>query len=156
MVNVSRIQIMILLQNKQLIPIPGDLEQNTQILLKDLGYVDFDISIVCVDEQEMQHYNKQFRDKDKPTDILSFPFHSTLKAGDRIDAQTDDEKNLGDIILCPQFIENDLERWEQTYQERMKTLLVHGVCHLLGYDHIEDSDYEVMKREEERLRALLD
>lgn len=139
---------MILIRNDQTFPVDTKaLEQNTYTILNILDYADFDISIILVTPEEMQTYNKQYRQKDKVTDILSFPFHE-LAAGERIVAKTDDDKNLGDIILCPQFVHDDLERWGIDFEQRMKVLLVHGICHLLGYDHIEDADYEVMKKQE--------
>lgn len=149
--------IMILVTNEQnAININTDqLKKDTAIILADLGYDDFDIGILLTTDEHMHEINKQFRNKDKSTDILSFPFYPDLKAGMRIDAQTDDEKNLGDIILAPQYIQQTLDQWDQTFDERMQALLVHGVCHLLGYDHIKDEDYAVMKKEEERLLKAL-
>ncbi len=139
---------MILIKNDQTFPINTQvLEQNTQTALNTLDYADFDISIILVKPEVMQNYNKQYRDKDKVTDILSFPYHE-INAGDRIVAQNEDDKNLGDIIICPQYVMDDLERWQMNFDNRMNVLLVHGICHLLGYDHIEDADYEVMKKQE--------
>ena len=143
---------MILIHNKQSIIIDqNELQKDTQEILNHLGYSDFDIGIKLVDEQEMQQYNKKFRNKDKPTDILSFPFYPDLQAGQKIEGQSEDQKNLGDIILCPEFIKKDLERWNQSFEQRMKVLLVHGICHLLGYDHIKDEDYRVMEKKEKEI-----
>lgn len=138
--------------------IPLDIEtlyNNTYTILQALEYQDFAISIVFVTNTEMQRYNKQFRNKDKPTDILSFPFYPEINPGDRIKAQSEEEKNLGDIIICPAFVNEDLTRWNQTFDQRMNVLFVHGICHLLGYDHIEDHDYEIMKIKETALLKLL-
>ncbi len=139
---------MILIKNDQTFTVDTQaLEQNTQTILNTLDYTDFDISIILVTPDEMQNYNQQYRDKDKITDILSFPYHE-LTVGDRIDVEYEDDKNLGDIIICPQFVHDDLDRWQMNFDNRMNVLLVHGICHLLGYDHIEDTDYEVMKKQE--------
>ncbi len=138
--------------------VPVDLraiEKNTASIIAHLGYPTFDISIIFVDLESMHAYNKQFRNKNKPTDILSFPFHADLKPGETITAISRDEKNLGDIIICPEYVRNDLERWDQSFDERMKVLLVHGICHLLGYDHIEDEDYEVMNKVEQELLTII-
>lgn len=133
----------------------ADLEAKAHKLMSLLGYDDFDLGILLTDSETIQEYNTTYRDKDKPTDVLSFPYHENLVPGERIVPVSEDDKNLGDIILCPEYINNDLERWEQTFQERMDVLLVHGLLHLLGYDHIKDEDYEVMKPEEERLLEYL-
>lgn len=142
---------MILIQNEQTFPIDIEqLQEHADTILKALDYADFDLGILLATPEVIHEYNRTYRDKDKATDILSFPFHD-LKAGDRIKASTEDEKNLGDIIMCPQYIHDDLERWDMSFQDRIDVLLVHGICHLLGYDHIEDADYEVMKVKEAEL-----
>lgn len=128
---------------------------DTESILEVLGYEDYDIGISLVNLDEIQKFNRDFRNKDKPTDILSFPYHTELEAGEKIIPESDDDKNLGDIIICPEYVNDDLERWQKTFEERMQILLVHGICHLLGYDHIEDSDYEVMKKQEEYLLSQL-
>lgn len=127
------------------------LKKECQIVLDTLNYSDFDVSIVLTTNKQIHVLNKKFRDKDKPTDILSFPFYPNLKAGERIVAIEEDDKNLGDLIIAPQYVLDTLHEWGHTFEERMRILLIHGICHLLGYDHIEDADYAVMKKEEERL-----
>ncbi len=148
---------MILIENNQnLIPVDIlEIELMAQKILNALEYADYDLGILITTNEEMHHYNKEYRGYDKPTDILSFPYHPDLKAGERISVQTEEDKNLGDIILAPLYIQNDLDRWEQSFDTRIKILLVHGICHLLGYDHIEDADYEIMKQKEEELLKLL-
>lgn len=142
---------MILIRNEQKYTIDVDaLKRNAKCILETLDYADFDLGILLATPEVMQEYNREYRQKDKVTDILSFPYHEVLP-GERVEAHTDEEKNLGDIVICPSFVADDLERWGQTFQERMEILLVHGICHLLGYDHIEDEDYEVMKLKEEVL-----
>lgn len=144
---------MILITNEQT-AIPVDLkqlEQDAKTILKALDYEHYDLGILLATNAVIHEYNKMYRGQDKPTDILSFPYHPELKAGERINPKTDDDKNVGDIIIAPLYVKNDLERWEQTFEQRMKVLLVHGICHLLGYDHIEDADYEVMHAQEKIL-----
>lgn len=129
--------------------------KDAQIVCADLGYSDFSLSIVLVNNVAMHAYNKQYRGIDKPTDVLSFPFYPHLKAGEKINARSDAEKNLGDIIIAPEYVKSDLARWEKTFEERIRILLIHGICHLLGYDHIKDSDYAIMRKEEKKLLRLL-
>lgn len=131
------------------------IKADTQEILDILDYADYDLGILLTNQKKIHFFNKTYRDKDKPTDILSFPYHPDLKAGERIQPLSPDDKNLGDIILCPEYIKNDLERWGKTFEERMQILLVHGICHLLGYDHIKDEDYAVMKKLEDFLLAKL-
>ncbi len=144
---------MILLKNRQrrfLI----DHEATKELVMKILAivdYRDFDIGIWLTTNRTIAHYNKLYRKKTGPTDILSFPFHTTLKPGERIHGGGVDEKNLGDIIISVEYIFT-AKRWEAvTMQNRLPILLVHGICHLLGYDHETDQDYEVMRKQEESI-----
>jgi rRNA maturation RNase YbeY len=148
---------MITIRNRQRkIPINmTQLKKDTQTILDALDYADYDIGIVLTTNKMMQDYNREYREKDKPTDVLSFPYHTELKAGERIKPLTDDDKNLGDLIFAPEYINDDLKNHNVTFEERLKLLLVHGICHLLGYDHISDEDYKVMhKKEKELLKKL--
>ena len=131
------------------------LKKDAQTILDALDYSDFDLGIWLTSNKMIQKYNKEYRAKDKPTDVLSFPYHDKLKAGQRIKIKDDDDKNLGDLILAPEYIKNDLPKWETTFEKHLQRLLVHGICHLLGYDHIEDKDYKLMhKKEMELLNKL--
>jgi rRNA maturation RNase YbeY len=141
---------MILIRNTQR-TIPVDikkLKRDTETILSALKYQDFDIGIWLCSNKTIHEYNKQYRNKDKPTDILSFPYHPELKAGERIKPETEEDRNLGDIIIAPAYVAKDAEKLGVSFEKRMEVLLVHGICHLLGYDHIEDEDYKVMHRKE--------
>lgn len=148
---------MILIENQQdaIALDTSRITTDTERILQLLEYPDYDIGIVLVTNDAMRDYNRDYRQVDKATDILSFPYYPELKAGERIYPSSDDDKNLGDIIIAPQYVQDDLAQWEQPFDERMRTLLVHGICHLLGYDHIEDADYEVMHAKEEWLLEQL-
>lgn len=148
---------MILIQNNQVaVPINlKKLKSDIQKILKTLKLSRFDISIILSDNQTIHDYNRDYRQQDKPTDILSFPYHPELIVGEKIKINSPEDRNLGDLILAPQYILADLPRWEQDFETRLEVLLVHGICHLLGYDHIVDSDYEIMKLEEARLLKSL-
>lgn len=133
----------------------SQLRLDAQLLLDDLGYGDFDLGILLTDNKTIQEYNKVYRHKDKPTDILSFSYHADLKAGEPIVIVDPEDKNLGDIIISLEYVQQDASNWDQTFEERMRVLLVHGICHLRGYDHVEDEDYIIMHKEEDRLLRLL-
>lgn len=133
----------------------NQLKKDAQIILDALDYSDFDLGIWLTSNKMIRSYNKEYRDKDKPTDVLSFPFHTELKPGKRIKVKNDDDKNLGDLILAPEYIVKDLPKWETTFEKHLQRLLVHGICHLLGYDHIKDSDYKIMHKKEMELLSKL-
>ena len=123
-------------------------ERDARTILAALKYADFDVGIWLTTNATIQKYNAQYRHKNKPTDILSFPYHPDLKAGERIVPASDEDKNLGDLIIAPEYVAQDAQKLGTTFEKRMQVLLVHGICHLLGYDHITDADYKVMHRKE--------
>lgn len=125
------------------------------LLLQKLGYKGFDLGIWLTTNKTIRMYNQKYRSKNTATDILSFPSHPHIKAGERIIPASFDEKSLGDLIISIPYVIKHAPKWNQTFDERMKVLLVHGICHLLGYDHEFDADYEIMKKEEERLLEFL-
>jgi rRNA maturation RNase YbeY len=131
------------------------LKKQAAAILNFLEYKGFDLGIWLTTNKTIRDYNKQYRAKDKATDILSFPVHPTLKAGDRIVAQNKDEKALGDLIISIEYVIKDAPKWNQTFESRITTLLVHGICHLLGHDHEYDNEYEIMHKEETKILEFL-
>ncbi len=126
----------------------AQLKKDAQYILDALGYSDFDLGIWLASNKTIHRYNKEYRHQNKPTDVLSFPYHTDLKAGQKITVKSDEDKNLGDLIIAPEYVMNDLPKWNTTFEKHLQRLLVHGICHLLGYDHIEDEDYKVMHKKE--------
>src|SRR3990170_8284380 len=92
-----------------------EIERIAQTIISALSYSEYDLGILITTNEEMHGYNKEYRGQDKPTDILSFPYHPDLMPGERIDPQTEEDKNLGDIILAPHYIMDDLARWQQPF-----------------------------------------
>jgi probable rRNA maturation factor len=124
------------------------IKEDARAILHIVKYENFDIGIWLTTNKTIQKYNQEYRNKDKPTDILSFSYHPTLKPGERIDPKTDDDKNLGDLIISLEYVQKAAEELHQTLEQRLQILLVHGICHLLGYDHEFDADYKIMHRKE--------
>ncbi len=139
---------MILIKNKQkkiLIDQPK-IKRNVNSVLKSLGYDDFDIGIWFTTNQTIRKYNKNFRKKDKPTDILSFPVHSNLKPGQKIKISHPDDKNLGDIIISLERCKKDSQKLNLSFSNYLTRIIVHGIAHLLGYDHKTDKQFEKMNK----------
>lgn len=116
--------------------------------LELLRYTNFDLGILITTNATIKKYNAAYRHKNKPTDILSFPFYPDLKPGKRIKSKTDDDKNLGDIIISAEYVAKQAKETDINFDERIRELLVHGLFHLLGYDHLTDQQYEQMQRKE--------
>lgn len=112
---------------------------------------DVEISITYVDEDEMHVLNRQWRDIDRTTDVLSFecdnPFDDSIPVEETLE--------LGDIILAPEVIARQAPGFGNTPQDECRLMLVHGLLHLLGYDHIQDDEAEVMESREDELLCQL-
>lgn len=148
---------MILLKNRQRkIKIDEErMQADAQRVLDLLKYSDFDLGILITTNATIRKYNRDFRNKDKATDILSFPYHTDLKAGKRINVRFPEDKNLGDLIISAEYVVKEAEKYQVTIDQRLQVLLVHGICHLLGYDHISESDYRKMRTKEAYLLRKL-
>lgn len=131
-----------------------ELHKTLQKILTILGYKDFDLGVLLTNNKTIQAYNKQFRGKDKPTDILSFSYHQ-LKPGKRIKVLTEEDKNLGDLIISLEYVHEAAHQLHIPFKERLTTLLIHGVCHLLGYDHETDTQWRSMRAKEAFIQKKL-
>lgn len=99
-----------------------------------------EISLVLLDTEEAQSYNRDYREKDYATNVLSF-------AHDELDVLSGQQSDTlyGDLILCPQVIEREALEQNKTLEAHYAHLTVHGMLHLIGFDHIEESDAEEME-----------
>lgn len=127
---------------------PGAFERLAAFVLeREEAPPNSELSIALVDIDEMTALNGEYRGKEGPTDVLSFECDDLCAV---IDA--DEPIMLGDVVIAPQVAENQAAEYGHTVEEELNLLLVHGVLHLLGYDHEDDDDAEVMQARE---RALL-
>ncbi|MBN6524273.1 rRNA maturation RNase YbeY [Acinetobacter pittii] len=130
----------------------AQLKKIIETTLRQVGYKeDCEIGVACVDLDESQQLNLQYREKDKPTNVLSFPSDIPEEVLPMLDALP-----LGDLVICiPVVLQEALEQ-KKTAQNHFAHLLVHGVLHLLGYDHeTSDEDAEEMECLEIEILAKL-
>lgn len=148
---------MITIKNTQKsIPIDcAQLKKTVEKILSALRYDDFDIFIWLTTNKTIRFYNDRYRHSDKPTDIISFPFHTDLQAGKRIKIITPEDKNLGDILISVEYVKKKAAELSLPFDEHLDSLLIHGMCHLLGYDHITDTDYKKMSAQERFLQKVI-
>lgn len=107
---------------------------------------DCELSIRLVDEAESAELNGQYRGKDYPTNVLSFPFDAPVALSPRL---------LGDLVICVQVVEREAEEQNKPLAHHWAHMVVHGCLHLLGYDHIEDEEAQEMEALEVELLASL-
>lgn len=105
-----------------------------------------EVSVYIVDEAESQELNVQYRGKDKPTNVLSFPADIPDEVGVPL---------LGDLVICAPVVEREAQEQGKTLDAHWAHMLVHGTLHLLGYDHVEDDEADVMEALETRLITQL-
>jgi probable rRNA maturation factor len=105
-----------------------------------------EVSIYIVDEAESQELNFQYRGKDKPTNVLSFPADIPEEVGVPL---------LGDLVVCAPIVEREAQEQGKSLDAHWAHMLIHGTLHLLGYDHTEDDEAEVMEALETRLVTQL-
>ena len=98
-------------------------------------------TLLLSNNKSIKKLNKSFRNKDKPTDILSFPSNKKLK---KIK-----ENYIGDIIISYNFIDKPKSQSLKLFEEKLIKTFIHGFLHLLNFDHIKDKDYIKMLKEEE-------
>lgn len=115
---------------------------------------DLEVSVALVDNDYIRELNKTYRGKDAPTDVLSFPM---LEPGevDDVPSEGEVEQLLGDIVISLEKAEEQAKSYGHSFEREVAFLVVHGVLHLLGYDHEIEEERKIMRqKEEEALKAL--
>lgn len=105
-----------------------------------------ELTIRIVDEQESQYLNNLYRHKDRPTNVLSFPFESPVEMETPL---------LGDLVICKQIVQKEALEQNKSLESHWVHMIVHGCLHLLGYDHIDDNEAQEMESIEIDIMAAL-
>lgn len=126
--------------------VPGHPELRAWARAAWLGEESSEVTLRIVDSDESQGLNNQYRGKDKPTNVLSFPFEAP--AGITVPL-------AGDLVICAPVVEQEAREQRKSPDAHWAHMVVHGMLHLQGYDHINDDDAEAMEVLEIRLLAQL-
>ena len=115
------------------------------------------VSISIVEEDEIKEINAQHRGIDKVTDVLSFPVVNLIDGTFTEDAGDFYEGRLilGDVVLCAKRAEEQAEEFGHSLNREMSYLTCHSILHLIGYDHEDEDEREVMRQKEEAVMELL-
>ena len=105
---------------------------------------ELEVSIVLCDDAFIQTLNASYRGKNTATNVLSFPSF-TLKPGQPLPENAALEVTLGDVIIALETVEREATEGNKTFEAHVTHMLVHGMLHLLGYDHIMEADAEAME-----------
>lgn len=149
---------------------PFDINQLIEDLTKEtLRYENVKFSDVCVnvsfcDDEEIKSVNSEFRNIDNSTDVLSFPAidtetlqHLNDLTGDEIDYFDPEthELILGDILISVEHVQAQAELYNHSIKRETAFLIAHSLLHLLGYDHMEDSERKIMEDKQEEILSNL-
>ncbi|AEI88830.1 MAG: rRNA maturation RNase YbeY [Candidatus Midichloria mitochondrii] len=135
----------------------GDIEQHIRgVLFLVLNYAGFlkhihevEVAVLLTDDGELEQLNHEFRHKNGPTNVLSFPSHEFSRDDfSSLPIQEDEKFFLGDVAISYQRISQESIEQTKTFKAHFTHILVHSFLHLLGYDHVEESDAEIMERVE--------
>ncbi|MFW0791837.1 rRNA maturation RNase YbeY [Gordonia sp. CPCC 205333] len=103
-----------------------------------------ELSVIFVDLDTMADLHMKWMDLPGPTDVMSFPMDELTPGGGRPDAPDPGPATLGDIVLCPEFAAAQAKEAKHSFEHELAVLTVHGVLHLLGYDHAEPDEEREM------------
>ena len=125
-----------------------------ELVLAEEGYQpDTEMTLLLVDEDEMTGYNRRFLERDGPTDVLAFPVEVLIPGVVPEHDPLGPPLMLGDVVISPTYVRRQATKLEVTFEDEMALMVAHGVLHLIGYDHTNDSDAEQMEQRERELLA---
>ena len=108
------------------------------------------VSITLTDPQNIQKLNKQYRNIDKETDVLSFPMFEKQEIDEKIEKQDFENYDiLGDMVISIPRVEGQAIEYGHSFERELAYMVVHSFYHLMGYDHIEEADKLIMRPKEE-------
>lgn len=115
------------------------------------------ICITLTTPDEIRKVNKEYRDIDKETDVLSFPMFEKGEIDEMVDKQSNTiPDTIGDIIISVERVKEQAEEYGHSFERELAYMVVHGFYHLMGYDHMEEEDKKVMRAKEEQVLNLLE
>ena len=110
------------------------------------------VNIVLTNPQNIRKMNKEYRNVDKETDVLSFPMFEKGELEKRIDLNED---ILGDIVISIDRVSKQAKEYGHSFERELAYMAVHGFYHLMGYDHMEENDKKEMRQKEENILEKL-
>lgn len=114
------------------------------------------ITIILTTPNKIKEINKEFRNQNKTTDVLSFPVFERDELNEKI--KNKDflyEDMLGDIVISVENVEKQAQEYNHSFERELSYMLVHGFYHLMGYDHIKEEDKKEMRPKEEKILSTL-
>ena len=114
------------------------------------------VSVTLTNPENIHKINKEYRNIDKATDVLSFPMYEKEELEEKIAKQHyEHEDVLGDIVISIEKVEEQAKEYGHSFERELSYMIVHGFYHLMGYDHIEEEDKKKMRPKEEKILNTL-
>ena len=104
------------------------------------------VNVILTNPENIQRLNKQYRNIDKATDVLSFPM---FEKEELVNFKSNVKEVLGDIVISLEKVEEQAKEYGHSFERELAYMVVHGFYHIIGYDHIEEEDKKVMRAKEE-------
>ena len=115
---------------------------------------DINLSVVVTDNNNIQEINREQRNIDSPTDVLSFPGYEK-EEWEEVKGLEDEVVYIGDIVVSKERIIEQSKEYETGFEREFCYLIAHGMLHLMGYDHMNEEDKKVMREKEEEIMKKL-
>ncbi len=143
---------------------PDKIESLTKHICAGLGVSTFELSWDFASDEEMQALNRQYREKDRSTDVLSFPQQEweeplafETPTGEDFDSEHDGPPEmLGDVVISPNVAHENAKNIGHALDREIAFLLVHGILHLCGHDHMNPAEEERMTKEQQTIMKYLE
>lgn len=115
------------------------------------------VTVTLTTPKTIQEINKQYRNIDRATDVLSFPMFEKDELDKKIQENDfENEDILGDIVVSVERVKEQAIEYGHSFERELSYMIVHGFYHLMGYDHIEEDDKKIMREKEENILRKLD
>ena len=113
------------------------------------------MNIILTNPENIRELNKKYRQIDQETDVLSFPMFEKEEIEERKGKENEIQEVLGDVIISIPRVKQQAIEYGHSFERELAYMLVHGFCHLMGYDHIEEEDKKIMRNQEEKILEKL-
>lgn len=138
-------------EQDELLP-AADLRRLAEVVMEAEGLPDdSEVTILAVADQQMTDYNERFMSKEGPTDVLAFPLERLEPGQIPTRPVNGPPLNLGDVIIAPAYIHRQASERQVTFDDELALMVTHGILHLLGYDHNDETEAQTMEHREAQL-----
>lgn len=128
-----------------------------EVLQEEKILHDVDVYVTLTNDEEIHQINREYRQVDRPTDVLSFPMYEREEIPFlKEQKKTEEEEILGDIIISVERVKAQAEEYGHSFERELAYLVTHGMLHLLGYDHMIEEEKKEMRMREEKILEKMD